>query len=67
MSPRANYTDRATVACRRSKCQLLRIEGATWFAVLPYSRLSRPEPLLFLSSLNSTHEAEWTPFQAHYF
>jgi hypothetical protein len=26
-SPQANYTDRATVACRRSKCQLLRIEG----------------------------------------
>jgi hypothetical protein len=28
--PRANYTDRATAACRRSNCQLLRIEGATW-------------------------------------
>jgi hypothetical protein len=26
-SPRANYTDRATAACRRSDCQLLRIEG----------------------------------------
>jgi hypothetical protein len=32
LSPRANYTDRATVACRRSDCQLLRIEGATWSA-----------------------------------
>jgi hypothetical protein len=31
-SPRANYTDRATAACRRSDCQLLRIEGATWTA-----------------------------------
>jgi hypothetical protein len=30
LSPRANYTDRATAACRRSVCQLLRIEGATW-------------------------------------
>jgi hypothetical protein len=30
LSPRANYTDRATAACRRSDCQLLRIEGATW-------------------------------------
>jgi hypothetical protein len=30
----------------------------------PYSRLSRPEPLLFLSS---TDDAEWTPFQTHYF
>jgi hypothetical protein len=27
---RANYTDRATASYRRSDCQLLRIEGATW-------------------------------------
>jgi hypothetical protein len=32
LSPQANYTDRATAACRRSECQLLRIEGATWSA-----------------------------------
>jgi hypothetical protein len=32
LSPRAKYTDRATAACRRSYCQLLRIEGATWSA-----------------------------------
>jgi hypothetical protein len=32
LSPRANYTDRATAACRRSSCQLLQIEGATWSA-----------------------------------
>jgi hypothetical protein len=32
LSPRANYTDRATAACRQSDCQLLRIEGATWSA-----------------------------------
>jgi hypothetical protein len=32
LSPRANYTDRATAACRRSECQLLRIECATWSA-----------------------------------
>jgi hypothetical protein len=32
LSPRSNYTDRATAACRRSDCQLLRIEGATWSA-----------------------------------
>jgi hypothetical protein len=32
LSPRANYTDRATAACRRSHCQLLRIEGAMWSA-----------------------------------
>jgi hypothetical protein len=29
LSLRANYTDRATAACRRSDCQLLRVEGAT--------------------------------------
>jgi hypothetical protein len=32
LSPRANYTDRATTACQRSDCQLLWIEGATWSA-----------------------------------
>jgi hypothetical protein len=32
LSPRANYTERATAACRRSDCQLLRIKGATWSA-----------------------------------
>jgi hypothetical protein len=32
LSPLANYTDRATPACRRSYCQLLRIESATWSA-----------------------------------
>jgi hypothetical protein len=32
LSPRANYTDRATAACRRSDFQLVRIEGATWSA-----------------------------------
>jgi hypothetical protein len=32
LSPRANYTDRATAACRRRDCQLVRIEGATWSA-----------------------------------
>jgi hypothetical protein len=38
-----------------------------------YSGTSRAEPLLFLSSSSSeynkncTNEAEWTPFQTHYF
>jgi hypothetical protein len=32
LGPRANYTDRATAACRRSDCQLLRIKGGTWSA-----------------------------------
>jgi hypothetical protein len=50
LSPRTNYTDRATAACRRSDCQLVQIEGprvqrdvSPW----PYSRFSRQEPLLF--------------------
>jgi hypothetical protein len=32
LSPRANYTDRETAACRRSDCQLVRLEGSTWSA-----------------------------------
>jgi hypothetical protein len=45
LSPRANYTDRATAACLRSDCQLLRIESATW---------SRQEPLLFYQVRSSS-------------
>jgi hypothetical protein len=30
LSPQVNYTNRATATCRRSQCQLLQIEGATW-------------------------------------
>jgi hypothetical protein len=36
-SPRANYTDRATAACRRSDCQLLRIKGVS--VTDPYGRI----------------------------
>jgi hypothetical protein len=32
LNPRANCADIATAACRRSDCQLLRIEGETWSA-----------------------------------
>jgi hypothetical protein len=33
LSPQANYTDRrATTACRRSSCQLLRVESVAWSA-----------------------------------
>jgi hypothetical protein len=39
LSLRANYTDQATAACRRSDCQLLRIEGGTWSAWHPYGRI----------------------------
>jgi hypothetical protein len=50
LNPRANYTDRATAACRRSDCQLLWREGACGQrdgSLRPYSRFSRQEPLLF--------------------
>jgi hypothetical protein len=71
LSPRANYTDRATVACRRSDCQLLRIEGATWLAWrIPTAvfSVSRQEPLLFYQvAPQLSHEADWPPFQTDYF
>jgi hypothetical protein len=53
---RANYTDRETAACRRNKCQFCgqrvscgQRNGSLW----SYSRVSRPEQLLFLSSSSS--------------
>jgi hypothetical protein len=40
LSPRANYSNRATAACRRSQCQLLWIENAAWSArLIPYGRI----------------------------
>jgi hypothetical protein len=50
LSPQANYTDRATAACRRRDCQLLRIKSARSQrdgSLRPYSRFSRQEQLLF--------------------
>jgi hypothetical protein len=50
-SLQANYTDRATAACRRSQCQLLWIEDVTWSAQWIPIAVSLdfldPEPLLF--------------------
>jgi hypothetical protein len=62
LSPRANYTDRETAACRRSDCQLLRIKGATWSAwriPKPYSRVSRQEPLLFYQVAPQLYSRGW--------
>jgi hypothetical protein len=40
LSPRANYTDRATAACRRSDCQLFEDEGCHVVSVTdPYGRI----------------------------
>jgi hypothetical protein len=41
LSPRANYTDRATTGCRRNDCQLLRTEGVTWSANRLYALANR--------------------------
>jgi hypothetical protein len=47
LSPQANYTDRATAACRRSYCQLLRIER-----VLRGQRSEFPRPLISVQLKN---------------
>jgi hypothetical protein len=57
LSPQANYTDRATAACWRSWCQLLRIEGVAWSEQQIPTAVNLgfldPEPLLFLPSSSS--------------
>jgi hypothetical protein len=72
LSPRANYTDRATAACRRSDCQIFSNTGYHVVSVTyPYGRilgfLDRSRYFSIKKLLNCTHEAEWTPFQTHYF
>jgi hypothetical protein len=62
LSPRANYTDRATAACRRSDCQLLRIKvprGQRDGSLRPYSRFSRQEPLLFYQVAAQLYSRRW--------
>jgi hypothetical protein len=62
LSPRANYTDRATAACRRSECQRLRIKGATCQrdgSLGPYSRFSKQEPLLFYQVAPQLYSRGW--------
>jgi hypothetical protein len=56
LSHRANYIDRAIAACRRSWCQLLRLEGAKWSEFLatdPEVRLRFPALPDFLRSSGS--------------
>jgi hypothetical protein len=72
LSPRANYTDRATAACRRSDCQLF---ADRWCQVIsvtdPYGRilglLDRSRYVSIKYLLSCTHEAVRTPLQTHYF
>jgi hypothetical protein len=63
LSPPANYTDRATAACRRSDCQLFADRGChvrqrDWF-LRPYSRFSRQEPLLFYQAAPQLYSRGW--------
>jgi hypothetical protein len=71
LSQRANCTDRASAACRRSWCSLCGQKvsrGERNESPRPYSHISRTEPRLSSKYLLScTHETEWTPFQTHYF
>jgi hypothetical protein len=63
LSPRANYTYRATAASRRSDCQLLRIKGATWSAwripTAVFSRFSRQKPLLLYQVAPQSYSRGW--------
>jgi hypothetical protein len=63
LSPRANYTDRATAACRRSDWQLF---ADRWCHVVSvsdlyrtYSRFSRQEPLLFYQVAPQLYSRGW--------
>jgi hypothetical protein len=56
LSPRENYTYRATVACWRNWFQICGSKvprGQRDGYLRPYSRISRPEPLPFLPSCSS--------------
>jgi hypothetical protein len=62
LSSRANYTDRATAACRRRDRQLLRIEGATWSAWrIPTAvfSVSGHEPLFFYQVAPQLYSRGW--------
>jgi hypothetical protein len=63
LSPRANYTDRATAACRRSDCQLFADRGCHMVSVTdPYGRilgfLDR-SPLLFYQVAPQLYSRGW--------
>jgi hypothetical protein len=59
LSPRANYTDRATTACRRSDCQLGVPRGQRDGSLRQYSRFSRQEPLLFYQVAPQFYSRGW--------
>jgi hypothetical protein len=62
LSPRANYTERATAACRRSDCQLLRQlvpRNQRDGSLRPYSLISRQEPLLLYQVAPQLYSRGW--------
>jgi uncharacterized protein with WD repeat len=63
LSPRPNYTDRATAAYLRSNCQLFADRGCHVASVTdhlwPYSRFSRQEPLLFYKVAPQLYSRGW--------
>jgi hypothetical protein len=62
LSPRANYTDRATAACRRSYCQRFADRGCHGQRdgfLRPYSRFYRPESLLFYQVAPQLYSRGW--------
>jgi hypothetical protein len=60
LSPRANYTNRATATCRRSDCQLLRIKCATWSAWrIPTAVLSSQWYSTFFCSRTCRRNFSW--------
>jgi hypothetical protein len=74
LSPRANYTDRATAACRRSDCQLVADRRCHVVSVTDpsgrISRFSRQEPLLFYQvapQLYSRGSVHLVPNPLHFF
>jgi hypothetical protein len=64
-------TDRATAACRRNDCQLFADRGCHVVSVTdPYGRilgLLDRSRYFSIKLLSCAHEAEWIPFQTHYF
>jgi hypothetical protein len=59
LSPRANYNNRATAACRRSDCQQRVPRGQRDGSLRPYSRFSRQEPLLFYQVAPQLYSRGW--------
>jgi hypothetical protein len=66
LSPRANYTDRGTAACREmiaNFCHVVSVTGS-YDRIIGFQDRSLYFYIKYL--LSCTHEAKWTSFQTHY-